>query len=84
MIKCTKLRQIVLEHLADFGAVLRVGEQLVFDVGRYLRVFGKERQLRVHVFHVHQIEKMIHQLFDFKAIVDLLQSLKSFLGSLFD
>ena len=50
-----ELRQVSLEHAADFFAPFGIGEQLAFDKRGNFGVFGEQRQLRIQAYRTKKV-----------------------------
>ena len=73
MVNGMELGEVIGKDFFDLCVALSMGEQFIADIGNDFRVFGKKRHLFGDFLFVGEVGEVIDEVFQFKAVLDVLQ-----------
>ena len=73
MVNGMELGEVIGKDFFDFCVALSMGEQFIADIGNDFRISGKKRHLFGDFLFVGEVGEVIDEVFQFKAVLDVLQ-----------
>ena len=73
MVNGMELGEVIGKDFFDLCVALSMGEQFIADIGNDFRVFGKKRHLFGDFLFVSEVGEVIDEVFQFKAVLNVLQ-----------
>ena len=73
MVNGMELGEVIGKDFFDFCVALGMGKQFTADIGNHFRIGSKERHLFGDFLFVGEVGEVIDEVFQFKAVLDVLQ-----------